>query len=73
MIDLDSGSDFNEHRGGSHWESGLRIVAAFAQCLRDSRPSPIDLELVLNMTLPGISAIESIDNGGIPIEIPNAG
>ena len=70
MIDLDPGRHFNTYRGGSHWQSDLCIVAVFAECLRDNKPAPIDLELSLNMTLPGIAAIESIKKGGEPVEVP---
>ena len=69
MIDLDPGETFNSYRGGEHWESDLCVVAVFARCLREAKPSPIGLELALDMTLPGISAIESIKKGGVPIEV----
>ncbi len=71
MIDLDPGEPFNSYRGGSHWESDLCILATFAECIRDGKTVPIDVHLGLAMTLPGIAAVESMRNGGVPISVPS--
>ena len=71
MIDLDPGEPFNAYRGGSHWESDLCILATFAECVRDGKPVPIDVHRGLDMTLPGIAAVESIRKGGVPVDVPN--
>ena len=70
MIDLDPGHPFNTYRGGSHWESDLCVVAAFAEAVRDGKPPPLDVHFGLNITLPGIAAVESIRRGGVPVEVP---
>ena len=70
MIDLDPGEPFNSYRGGSHWESDLCVLAVFAECIRDGKEPPIDVHMGLDMTLPGIAAVESTRKGGVPVEIP---
>jgi len=70
MIDIDPGHPFNSYRGGSHWESDLCILAVFAECIRDDKPSPIDVHRGLDMTLPGICAIESIRKDGAWVDVP---
>jgi len=70
MIDIDPGHPFNDYRGGSHWESDLCMIATFAECIRDGKPAPIDVHLGLDMTLPGIYALESIRNDGAFVNVP---
>ena len=70
MVDLDPGDPFNAYRGGAHWESDLCIQAVFAECIRDGKPPPIDVHLGLQMTMPGIAAVESMRQGGAPVPVP---
>lgn len=71
MIDLDPGEPFDSYRGGSHCESDLCILAVFAECVRDGKEPPIDVHMGLDMTLPGIAAVESIRKGGAPVAVPS--
>ena len=73
MVDLDPGDPFNSYQGGSHWGSDLCDLAVFAECVRDHKPVPIDVHRALDMSLPGIAAIESIRRGGEPRVIPALG
>ncbi len=70
MVDLDPGEPFNSYRGGSHWESDLCVLAVFAECVRDNKTPPIDVHRALDMTLPGIAAVDSIRQGGQPVMVP---
>ena len=70
MTDVDPGHPFNDYRGGSHWESDLCVLAAFAECIRDGKPSPIDVHRGLDMTLPGVCALESIRHDGAWVDVP---
>jgi len=70
MVDLDPGEPFNSYQGGSHWRSDLCQLAVFAECVRDQKPVPIDVHRALDMSLPGIVAMESLQRGGEPVEVP---
>ena len=71
MIDLDPGHPFNTYRGGSHWESDLCVVAVFAEAIREGKPPALDAQFGLDIALPGLAAVESIRQGGVPVEVPS--
>ncbi|MEW6356100.1 MAG: Gfo/Idh/MocA family oxidoreductase [Planctomycetota bacterium] len=55
---------------GAHAGSAVGIIGDFVRAIVEGKPSPIDVTLALNMTLPGICAVESIRTGK-PVEIPD--
>ena len=61
--------DYVEGMGG-HAGPAVRIIDDFTRAVLDGAPSPIDVVLAANMTLPGICAVESIKTGR-PVEIPD--
>jgi len=61
--------DYVEGMGG-HAGPAVRIIDDFTRAVLDGDPSPIDVVLAANMTLPGICAVESIQTGR-EVEIPD--
>jgi len=55
---------------GAHAGPAVGIIADFVQAIAGGGPSPIDVTLALNMTLPGICAVGSIRTGAT-VEIPD--
>jgi hypothetical protein len=47
------------------------MVQAFVEAVQENRPSPIDVHTALDMTLPGLCARLSAENGSRPVEIPS--
>ena len=53
--------------GGADWF----ISREFADCVLNDTPSPIDVYRAMDYTVPGICAVESACNGGVPVAIPD--
>lgn len=53
-----------------HLRADYVIVYEFLRALAEGRKMPIDIDMALNMTLPGILSKESLDKGGAWIDIP---
>lgn len=71
MIDLDPGHPFNTYRGGSHYESDIVQIAAFAECVRDDRAPELDIDFAINVSLAGVAATQSIREAGAMIDVPH--
>ncbi len=56
---------WDEHGGADR-----KMVLDFIRCIIEDAPSPIDVDLAINMALPGIIAAESAANGGQVMQIP---
>lgn len=54
-----------------HARADCVMVWDILKALRDGRKLPIDIDMAMNMTLPGILSKESIERGGEWIDIPN--
>lgn len=59
----------NESEGG-HGGADKKMLLAFAKCIIEDTEPPIDVDMGIRMTLPGILAHESAMQGGTAIEIP---
>ncbi len=55
---------------GAHGQADGKMMIAFIECIKNDTPSPIGVDLAINMALPGIYASISAKQGGIPITIP---
>ena len=53
-----------------HGGADAKMMGAFADCILNDTPSPIDVDLAIQMTIPGIIAHESSVQGGAVLEIP---
>ena len=59
----------NEASGG-HGGADLKMMQAFIKCIIEDTKPPVDIDLGIRMTIPGIIAAESAKNGGQLMEIP---
>ena len=55
---------------GGHGGADKKMVLDFIKCIIDDTPPPIDVNLGIAMSLPGIIASESAQQGGALLEIP---
>lgn len=60
-----------EAGAGGHGTSEYWLLREFLQSVRGERAVPIDVYAALDYTAPGILAIESDKQGGIPLVVPN--
>ena len=56
---------------GGHGGADQKMMRAFIDCIINDTEPPINVDLGIQMSLPGILAHESAMQGGIPIEIPD--
>lgn len=56
---------------GGHGTQEYYMIQDFMHCIRHDTPSPIDIDLALAMTLPGLCAHESATQGGKPVAVPD--
>jgi len=57
---------------GGHGDAEWFMVDAWLTALDRGEPVPIEVHAALDMTLPGICAHQSIEQGGTPVAIPNS-
>jgi len=53
--------------GGADWH----ISREFAECILNDTPSPIDVYRAMDYTVPGICAVQSTEQGGAAVDIPD--
>ena len=53
-----------------HGGADKKMIAAFTECVLKNTKPLIDVDLAIQMSLPGILAHESAQKGGITVEIP---
>jgi hypothetical protein len=58
-------------RLGGHGTAEYAMTNAFMASLLDGRPVPIDVYAGLDMTIPGLCAHLSSQQGGIPVAVPD--
>ena len=56
--------------GDDHGGADRKMLLDFIRCIIEDAPSPIDIDLAIDMALPGIIAAESAANGGQVMQIP---
>ncbi len=69
-IDIPLGLKKPNEPGDEHGGADRKMVLDFIRCIIEDAPSPVDVDLAINMALPGIIAAESSINGGQLMEIP---
>jgi predicted dehydrogenase len=60
-----------EAHAGGHGTSEFLMVKDFVEAVVNDTPPPIDVYFGLDMTLPGICAHESAENGSVPVAVPD--
>ena len=56
--------------GEGHGGADPKMMRAFIKCIIDDTKPPVDVDLGIRMSIPGIIAHESAVQGGVPLEIP---
>lgn len=69
-IDIPVTLSFADETGAGHGGADKKMVQAFVKCIVEDTKPPVDVELGIKMTIPGIIAAESAKNGGQLMEIP---
>jgi hypothetical protein len=60
-----------EARAGGHGTSEFWMMQDFIAAVRGERPNSIDVHRALDYTLPGICALESLEQGGAVVPVPD--
>lgn len=61
---------FPGEQNGGHGGADRKMMMDFIKCIIEDTNPPIDVDMGIRMSLPGIFANESCQKGGIPVEIP---
>ncbi|MCQ2431073.1 MAG: hypothetical protein MJ175_00560, partial [Clostridia bacterium] len=70
MIKLPTSMGYPGYPAEFHGGADVKMLEAFIDCIiRDTKP-PVDVEMGIAMSLPGIYAHKSKEQGGIPLTIP---
>ena len=69
-IDIPVTLKFPNEKDGGHGGADGKMVLDFARCILEDTESPIDVDMGINMSLPGIIADMSSKQGGALLEIP---
>lgn len=70
-VEIPVSLSFPGEQNGGHGGADRKMVMAFINCILNDTPSPIDVDMGIRMSLPGIFANESCEKGGMPVEIPD--
>lgn len=62
---------FPGEAAGGHGGADKKMMLAFIDCIINDTEPPVDVDMGIRMSLPGIYAHESAVNGGTAIEIPD--
>ncbi len=64
-------SSFGDGKGTGHLGIDRKMMRAFINCILNDTKPPIDVDLGIRMSLPGIYAHMSAEKNGAPVEIPD--
>ena len=62
---------FSGEQNGSHGGADRKMMKAFIKCIIEDTKPPIDVDMGIRMTIPGILAHESAINNGAVVDIPD--
>ena len=69
-VDIPVTLRFPGENDGQHGGADIKMMRAFLKCIIDDTKPPIDVDLGIKMTVPGIIAAQSAAKGGELMEIP---
>ena len=69
-IRLPTTSGYPGYSSAGHGGADAKMIEAFIDCIINDTKPPIDVDLGLNITIPGILAHESMKQGGKTLQIP---
>ena len=70
MIEIPCDLSYPGDGSGGHGGADGRMMRAFVDCVLEDKKPPIDADLAIKMSLPGIYAHLSATQNGVPIAIP---
>lgn len=70
MIDIPITSSFKGESTAGHGGADGKMMHAFIKCIQDNTKPPLDIDFAIEISLPGIMAQESAEQGGTAVEIP---
>ena len=69
-IDIPVTTIFPGENIDGHFGADIKMFREFVNCIINDTEPPVDVNLGIRMSLPGIIAHESAQNGGIPLKVP---
>ena len=69
-VDIPVTLRFPGENEGTHGGADLKMMRAFIKCVLENTKPPVDVDLGIRMTIPGIIAAQSAERGGELMEIP---
>ena len=69
-LELPMTAKFPGEQSDSHGGADTKMVKDFIRCIVEDTKPLVDVDLAINMALPGMIAVESAKNGGQLMEIP---
>ncbi len=69
-IEIPVNSAYEGESRDGHGGADGKMVKEFIRCLQNNEQPTLDVDFAIQMSLPGILAHESAEQGGIPVEIP---
>ena len=70
MFRMPTTSGYPGYSAAGHGGADAKMIEGFISCILNDTKPPIDVDLGLNITIPGILAHESMKQGGKTLEIP---
>lgn len=70
-IEIPVALKYEGENSGGHGGADKKMMMAFVKSIIDDTKPPIDVDMGIRMTIPGIYAHESAMNGGMTVEIPD--
>ena len=70
-VEIPVGLSFPGELNGGHGGADRKMMMAFINCILNDTDPPIDVDMGISMSLPGIYADESSKKGGALVEIPS--
>ena len=71
QIEIPVSTHFAHESANGHGGADVQMIKEFVDCILNDTEPPISLDLAIRMTLPGIIAAQSEEQGGAWLEIPD--
>lgn len=69
-MEIPVGLSYDVEGASGHGGADAKMMRAFIKCIIEDTDPPVNVDMGIQMSIPGILAHESALNGGMPIEIP---
>lgn len=69
-VELPINTRYPGEKDDGHGGCDTQMMRAFAKCIIEDTKPPVDVDMGIQMSIAGLYAHESVEKGGIPIEIP---